>query len=96
VNPYRFKIVQPRKYFQNVPSIARVAAGAFGFLTLINVSRRSRPVNRGEALEHDAFQSQIAHGLKQFFAVACGVFNVLNAIPRTDQEFAENAQATAR
>ena len=44
--------------------------------------RPTRAVNRCEALRHDALQSKIAHGLKQFFAVTFGVLNVLDATTR--------------
>ena len=37
-----------------------------------------------------------SHTASNNFSPWPAVFNVLNAIPRTDQEFAENAQATAR
>src|SRR5262249_47890345 len=52
--------------------------------------RRTGFINRCEALRHDALQSKIAHGLKQFFAVTFGVLNVLDATTRTDQKFAES------
>src|SRR5262245_37634743 len=38
--------------------------------------RPTRAVNRCEPLRHDALQSKIAHGLKQFFAVTFGVLDV--------------------
>jgi hypothetical protein len=68
--------------------MARVAAGAFGFLTLIQVF--DGPVGRVEFLS-DSFKAELTNRLKHLPAVALGVLHVLNAATGTLKHFAQDS-----
>jgi hypothetical protein len=58
-----------------------VAAGAFGFLTLIHVLDGPDLYGRVELLRDNALQAKLANRFEHFHAVAFGVFDVFNPTP---------------